>query len=74
MTEKWLKKHGITYQAIYMRRADDKRSDTLVKQEILDRYLPKNKIRAVIDDRPSVIKQWKSNGLIVIDVGDGKEF
>jgi hypothetical protein len=46
-----------------------------VKNQMLDTYFPdKNVIRAVIDDRPSVIRMWRENGLDVIDVGKGIEF
>jgi predicted kinase len=69
MTEKWLKDNGIAYKALYMRRSDDRRSDVLVKQEIIDKYLPKNKIKVWIDDRKQVIDQVRSNGINVINVG-----
>jgi len=74
MTTTWLKDNDVRYDAIYMRRDGDRRPDTIVKQEILDLYLDKDKVEMVIDDRPVVIRQWRSNGLKVIDVGDGKEF
>lgn len=72
----WLKKHCLNFHAtIIMRRDGDNRPDTEVKQDILDTYFPdKEDIACVIDDRPNVIRMWKSNGLIVVDVGDGKEF
>ena len=73
-TEKWLKKYNIPYKALYMRKAGDFRPDYIVKQEILDRFLPKDKIEMVVDDRRQVISMWRSNKLPVIDVGDGKDF
>ena len=58
-----------------MRKSGDKRPDTDVKKEILDKYFKdKIKIFTVIDDRPSVIRMWKENKLDVIDVGDGIDF
>lgn len=57
-----------------MRRAKDSRPDTEVKQDILDQYFKKELIDVVIDDRPSVIRMWRSNGLEVLDVGKGEEF
>lgn len=69
VTLDWLSQYGIRYNAIYMRRANDRRPDTVVKQEILDNYLPKEKIVMVYDDRGSVIKMWQSNGLPVTNMG-----
>jgi predicted kinase len=72
----WLDKNSLTFAwTLIMRRADDKRDDTEVKNQMLDTYFPdKSVIRAVIDDRPSVIRMWRENGLEVIDVGNGIEF
>lgn len=77
-TVAWLEKNGIGtdfYFTLIMRRENDKRPDTEVKQGILDTYFPdRTTIYKVIDDRPSVIRMWRSNGLDVIDVGKGEEF
>lgn len=74
-TVQWLDNvTGLWYDYIFMpRRNDDHRPDTIVKQGLL-KYLPTEKILAVFDDRPSVIRMWRDHGLRVIDVGDGKEF
>ncbi len=76
VTLDWLQRHNLTFAfTLIMRRADDKRDDTEVKKEMLDRYFPDHsKIHTVIDDRPSVIRMWKENGLNVLDVGKGEEF
>lgn len=75
-TYKWLFENGLTMgMTLIMRKGNDKRPDTEVKKTILDTYFPdKSKIHAVIDDRPSVIRMWKENGLNVVDVGEGVEF
>lgn len=71
-TEQFLPKGFLT---LIMRRAHDKREDTEVKQDILNQYFPdRSQIHMVIDDRPSVIRMWRENGLPVIDVGKGIEF
>jgi len=57
-----------------MRKKGDFRKDIIVKQEILDKYIKKENLKIVVDDRPSVIMMWKSNGLNVIDVGNNKYF
>ena len=78
-TEVWLEsvfKGYPIYKALIMRRGNDRRPDTEVKKDILDTYFGhyKSLIHKVIDDRPSVIRMWRENGLDVIDVGSGVEF
>lgn len=77
MTEAWIERafNGYTpHQTIIMRRSGDKRVDTEVKQDMLTHYFAKYSIAVVFDDRPSVIRMWRENGLEVIDVGKGIEF
>ncbi|VVB50661.1 L-seryl-tRNA(Sec) kinase [uncultured archaeon] len=74
VTEDWLMKHSIPHDRIIMRRSGDSRDDTIVKQEIIDTYMDKSKIVRWFDDRPSVIRQVRTNGIQVIDVGQGEEF
>lgn len=75
-TEAWLAKHNLTFAwTLIMRGSKDGRPDTEVKRDILNKYFPNKKaISLVIDDRPSVIRMWKEEGLEVWDVGNGKEF
>jgi len=74
VTEDWLKKNGIIYEVLLMRPANDHRPDDIIKQEILDIYLEKDKVEMVIDDRKIVVTMWRRNKLPVIDVGDGTDF
>lgn len=76
VTALWLEKNGITpYKTLIMRPGSDSRPDTEVKQQMYDKYFKgKYEVTMVIDDRPSVIEMWRSNGLDVIDVGDGVPF
>jgi len=70
----WLNLHQIPFDYILMRSGGDKRPDTQVKADLL-KLLPKEKIVVVIDDRPSVIRMWKENGLRVVPVrGQCEEF
>ena len=69
VTEDWLKKHNVRYNALFMRGANDHRSDVIVKQEILDNFLDKSKIDMVVDDRKKILDMWRSNGLPTINVG-----
>ena len=74
-TEDWLLKYQGTnlHRHLFMRRGQDYRPDYEVKMEILD-YLPKDRIRYVIDDRPVVLRAWQAAGLTTLAVGDLKEF
>jgi len=79
VTEKWLLDKCFNgrrvFETILFRRDDDHRPDTEVKKDILDKnFKDRSLIKAVIDDRPSVIKMWRDNGLEVIEVGDGIDF
>lgn len=76
ITKEWLNRFvEFKYLTLIMRKRGDKRPDTEVKQGILDSHFPhKEWIHKVVDDRPSVIRMWRENGLDVIDVGSGKEF
>ena len=49
---------------IFMRSGSDKRPDVQVKADFL-KYIPKEKIALVLDDRPCVCRMWESEGLNV---------
>ncbi len=72
-TEAWLRKHGVKYAELLMRRDGDHRPDYTVKRELLSR-LPKERVAFVIDDRPSVCEMWRSCGLKVYQVAVGDEY
>ena len=73
-TLEWLTHYRIPFESLHMRENGDYRPDDIVKQEILDLCFDKDNIELVIDDRPRVVRMWESNGLKVLDVGDGVEF
>lgn len=65
------------YQKLYMRKADDFRSDDVVKQEILDQIITDygRKPDMVFDDRKRVVDMWRRNGIWVFDCNQsGQEF
>lgn len=77
ITEAWLKKNEIlNYEALYMRKAGDYRSDDIVKEEILKTCFGDkiDRILCVFDDRPRVIRMWRRNNIPVFDCGLGVEF
>lgn len=69
-TEDWLRKYGVPYDHLFMRNSGDHRSDTIVKKEILE-LLPRDSIAYVVDDRDSVVKMWRDEGLTVLQCAYG---
>ena len=72
ITEKWLDKNYILYDALYMRTAKDYRIDSIIKQELLqkmrkDGFDPK----IAIDDRQQVVDMWRENGLLCLQCAKG---
>jgi len=59
---------------LHMRKTGDSRKDYIVKKEIYDEHIKdKYDIQFVLDDRPSVVRMWRSLGLTVFQLND-KEF
>lgn len=72
VTEKWLKTKSVPYDFFYMRTADDKRKDVIIKQELYDAHIKgKYNILFVLDDRNQVVEFWRSQGLTCLQVADG---
>lgn len=72
-TERWLKKHDIQYDALFMRATGDSRKDSIVKRELFDEYIRgKYNIEWVLDDRSQVVRMWRDElGLVCLQVADG---
>lgn len=74
-TEEWLKKNCcMNTPLLFMRREGDKRPDYIVKRDMYKSIFNEGDVLRVYDDRPSVIRMWREEGLEVIDCGDGEEF
>lgn len=58
---------SLHFDRLFLRATDDHRPDTLVKAEMLH-DIPKEKIKLVFDDRPSIVEMFRSYGLKVIQV------
>ncbi|AFC21532.1 polynucleotide kinase [Cronobacter phage vB_CsaM_GAP32] len=59
-TEAWLQKYGVPYDHIFMRGADDNRSDDIVKYELyMNHVLGNYKVVKVFDDRQKVVEMWR---------------
>jgi predicted kinase len=70
-TEDMLRTAGVVPDRMFMRNSGDNRADVIVKKEILDRILfvyGVDCIEFVVDDCPSVVNMWRSNGLKVYPV------
>ncbi|MBP0019987.1 MAG: AAA family ATPase [Cyanobacteria bacterium SBLK] len=71
-TEEWLKRYGVEYNKIYMRKQGDQRKDSIIKEEIYRQKIEgKYNIRFILDDRNQVVDMWRSLGLTVFQVAEG---
>lgn len=70
LTENWLIWNNIEFDELYMRKENDCRSDVEIKKEILNKIKQKYKISFVFDDRSSVVKMWRNEGLICFQCFD----
>lgn len=70
-TLEWLKGHGLK-GPLYMRRAGDRRSDFIVKAELLDRVI-RDGFEPIMafDDRDQVVKMWREKGIPCAQVAEG---
>lgn len=73
-TVNWLRKHNIQYKALYMRKAEDKRKDTIFKKDIYEQHIKDNyEVLFVLEDRDQVVRMWREElGLtcLQVDYGD----
>jgi len=74
-TEDWLSSaadfNHFDFEDLYMRKDGDRRSDAIVKQEILDAHIDKERVLFVLDDRQCVVDMWRENGLTCFQVDPG---
>jgi len=69
LTRKWLEKHKIDFELLYMRAEGDTRPDWIIKKELFYKHIKdKHNILFVIDDRPQVRKMWVKEGIFVFNV------
>ncbi len=69
ITKTWLETNFVTYDHLFMRPRNDSRSDTIVKEIILD-FEIKTRVKNIlfaIDDRKCVIDMLRSRGVVVLD-------
>jgi phosphoglycolate phosphatase-like HAD superfamily hydrolase len=69
-TENWLKREGVRYHELRLRRQDDRRSDVVAKREMLD-GLARDRILFVVEDRSRVVEMWRAEGLTCLQCAPG---
>lgn len=67
-TVEWLKKYNVPYGALLMRQWWDKRPDTEVKKEIYDKCLANKNVIMALDDRPCILRLWRSLWIFTVNV------
>lgn len=77
-TVEWLQRHrfyrGHSYTDIIMRKAGDRRPDTIIKLEMMRELgLTPNDVLCIFDDRQCVVDMWRENGYRVMQVAAWKE-
>ena len=70
-TVKWLAQQGVNYHELILRSDGDRRSDVIVKREILA-GLDRSKILFVVEDRSGVVEMWRSEGLVCLQCAPGE--
>jgi|JI10StandDraft_1071094.scaffolds.fasta_scaffold460806_2 phosphoglycolate phosphatase-like HAD superfamily hydrolase len=71
-TVEWLKKHGVRYDNLIMRKSGDHTDDGTLKPSWLsDGTIDKSRVAFAIDDRNRVVKSWRDNGVPCLQVAEG---
>lgn len=71
----WLTKNEISFSGLFLRPENDVRDDRIIKKEMFDREVKdKYFVEIVLDDRPKVVRMWKSLGLKVLNVQGHTDF
>lgn len=72
MTTDWLERHNVYYDELHMRKDQDFRQDSEVKEEIYVNHIEKNsQVLFVVDDRKSVVERWRKLGLTCLQCAPG---
>lgn len=71
-TEKWLRKHHIYFDELFMRPEKDMRKDSIIKEELFNQYVRDNyDVQFVLDDRNQVVDMWRAKGMVCLQVAPG---
>lgn len=70
-TVEWLERQRVNYHGLLLRRDGDRRSDSVVKREMLAQ-IEKSKVLFVVEDRSRVVEMWRSEGLVCLQCAPGE--
>lgn len=70
-TVKWLAEKEVNYHDLRLRQDRDRRSDTVVKREMLA-GIDKSNVLFVVEDRSRVVEMWRSEGLVCLQCAPGE--
>lgn len=70
-TVRWLERHGVSWDELRLRRTGDRRSDVIVKREMLA-GLDRSRILFVVEDRSRVVQMWRAEGLVCLQCAPGE--
>jgi phosphoglycolate phosphatase-like HAD superfamily hydrolase len=70
-TVQWLAQQGVNYHELVLRSDGDKRTDTIVKREMLA-GIDRSKVLFVVEDRSRVVEMWRSEGLVCLQCAPGE--
>lgn len=71
-TRKWLDKHNVEYDKLFMRENKDSRKDNVVKKELFYKHIAdRYNVLYVLDDRQQVVDMWRTLGLECWQVNRG---
>jgi hypothetical protein len=70
-TIEWLAQERVNYHELRLRGGNDRRSDVIVKREMLA-GMDRSKILFVVEDRSGVVEMWRSEGLVCLQCAPGE--
>jgi predicted secreted acid phosphatase len=70
-TVAWLAKQGVPYHELLLRKDGDRRSDVVVKRELLAK-IDKSRVLFVVEDRSRVVEMWRAEGLVCLQCAPGE--
>jgi hypothetical protein len=70
-TVEWMAQQGVNYHELLLRRNNDRRSDVVVKREMLA-GIDRSQILFVVEDRSGVVEMWRSEGLVCLQCAPGE--
>ena len=70
-TVEWMAQQGVRYHELRLRGGNDRRSDVIVKREMLA-GMDRSRILFVVEDRSGVVEMWRSEGLVCLQCAPGE--